>query len=967
MPSSKAQQRDAGGSSSGGATGSAAPSAPAGPAQAKAPPPAQPDAPATRPSGYGNEEYRLVEQPDEIISRLKNGAVVIAKRVPSPVVAVRGYVYTGGVYEGPWLGGGLSHLLEHLVAGGSSVRRSEAENRDLLQRLGNNSNAYTTTDHTAYFINTTPEHMAEAVDLVTGWMLGALITPEEYRREYEVVQRELEKDKGEPDWVFWQLTQQNRYRVSPAGVPVIGYQEVIRGLSRDDVYNYYKLAYQPNNMVFSVSGDLEPKEMLAAMTKYLDDAAPGRVFTREIPDEPPVLAPRTLAATFPKLGQARLEIGFPSVRLTHEDMYALDLLATVLGNGESSILVEELRDKRRLVNNIMAADSTPSYVEGTFLIDMELDPKNVPAATEALLGILDDVIKNGVATERLHAAKVQMRANRVKSQQTSEDIAASLATDLMSAGDPHFQDRYVKRIEAVTAQQIQQVAKKYFLRDKMITTAMLPTEYVGGGGLPKAEDLLRKVAPTTQTIAQSTKSSVARITLGDGTVLLHKRISTSPLVVMQLYSLGGLTTEEAKTNGLGNLTMQMLPRGTKTRSAQQIAEFFDSIGGDLTATCGSNSWFINATCMTADFDKTFDVYADIIKNPSFPADELNPMKQRISAQIEGIDADWNGASMKFFKKAFFGPKNSPYQFMVPGTIDNVKAFTPEQCAKWYSEKVIKAPRVLAIYGDIALDQAQAVASRAFGSASTSTTQPRPSTAPSGDVASLANVPKAQVNVERVELNKTELPVAGVIIGYDANTVIGQPSNFPLDVGDTMTSGWGYPTGYLHEILRGQGLVYVVHAQSLPGRSNEYPGTFLVYAGCDPSKVNEVVDTILENIARLQGSAQAMNQDWFTRSKQLINTSEAMNRETPAEQAQQAALDELYGLGYDYRDHYNEKVNAVTLDQVRGVAAKRLTKAVVTVTTPDPDSVKIKTGPRTYNDFPPVDLTPRGVQHDAGGK
>ena len=78
--------------------------------------------------------------------------------------------------------------------------------------------------------------MDKAVDLVTGWMFGAKITPPEYGREYEVVQRELEKDKGEADWVFYELANFNRYRVSPARVPVIGYQEVIQGLSRDDVY-----------------------------------------------------------------------------------------------------------------------------------------------------------------------------------------------------------------------------------------------------------------------------------------------------------------------------------------------------------------------------------------------------------------------------------------------------------------------------------------------------------------------------------------------------------------------------------------------------------------------------------------------------------------------------------------------------------------------------------------------------------
>jgi len=931
--------------------------------QAKAPPPTQPNAPATRPSGYGKEQQRLVEQPDEIVSLLKNGAIVIVKRVPSPVMAVRGYCQTGGVYEGQWLGGGLSHLLEHLVAGGSSVRRTEAENRDLLQKIGNNSNAYTTTDHTAYFINTTTEHMAEAVDLVTGWMLGALITPAEYRREYEVVQRELEKDKGEPDWVFYEMTQQNRYRVNPAGIPVIGYQEVIRGLSRDDVYSYYKKAYQPNNMVFSVAGDLEPKEMLAAMCKYLDDAAPGRAFEHNIPEEPAVLAPRTLVATFPKLGQARLEIGFPSVKLDDPDLYALDLLATILGGGESSILVEELRDKRRLVNAINASDNTPEYAQGTITVNMELDPAKIPQATDALMGIIDSVMKDGVPAERISSAKVQMRANRVKTQQTSEDIAASMATDIMSAGDPHFQDRYVKRIEAVTPQELQNVARKYFVRERMLTTALVPAEFTGSAGLPKAEEILRKATPTTQPIAQATKSTVARVVLGDGTILLHKRLSTSPLVVMNMYALGGLTAEDAKTNGLGNLTMELLPRGTKTRNAQQIAEFFDSIGGDINTACGNNSWTWAAQCLKGDVEKAFDAFADIVKNPSFPADETEQMKQRITAQIEGLDADWNSAAMRFFKKAYYGPKNSPYQFLAIGSKENVAKFTPEQCASWYREKVLKGRRVLAIYGDISLDQAQALAAKAFGAPSEAN-QTSPASQPMGEVPEMARVPTPRVEVTRVELNKTELPECGVIIGYDANSVIGDPTNFPLAVGDTMASGWGYPTGYLHETLRGRGLVYVVHAQDMPGRSKDLPGTFIVYAGCDADKVNEVIDLSLENIARLQGSAKDMQPDWFGRSKELITTSESLDRETPAQQASIAALDELYGLGYDYHDHFNERIEAVKLDQVRAVAAKRLSKCVVTVSTPAPELVKVKTGVRTYQAFPPVDLTPRGVQHDA---
>ncbi len=379
--------------------------------------------------GYGVESYRIVSGKDEIISVLRNGAVVICKRVASPVAAVRGYAETGGVYEGKWLGGGLSHLLEHLVAGGSSERRTETENKTLLQQIGNDSNAYTTYDHTAFFVNTTTAHFAQAADLVTGWMLGAQITYAEYTREYQVVQRELERNKGNPDFVFYQLLQENRYQVSPARVPVIGYQEVIQGLSRDDVYSYYKLAYQPNNMIFSVAANLDPEEMLKTMRQYLADYKPGRVMSHDIAEEPPVLGPRTVVATFPRLGHARVNVAFPTVKASDPDMYALDLLAEILGGGESSILVEDMRDKRQLVNGLACEDDTPTYALGSFDIEMQLDADKVGAATDAVLEDIEKIKADGVDEDRMRRAAAAIKIAHLKQLQTSQDVAATLATD----------------------------------------------------------------------------------------------------------------------------------------------------------------------------------------------------------------------------------------------------------------------------------------------------------------------------------------------------------------------------------------------------------------------------------------------------------------------------------------------------------------------------------------------------------
>jgi zinc protease len=917
-------------------------------------------------AGYGAEVYRIVSEPDEIVSVLRNGAVVICKRVASPVAAVRGYAETGGVYEGQWLGGGLSHLLEHLVAGGSSERRTEAENKKLLQEIGNDSNAYTTYDHTAFFVNTTTPHFAQAVDLVTGWMLGAQITYPEYTREYQVVQRELERNKGNPDMVFWQLTQENRYKVSPAHVPVIGYQEVIQGLSRDDVFSYYKKAYQPNNMVFAVAANLDPEEMLKVMCRNLADAKPGRAFSHDIAAEPPVLGPRTVVATFPRLGQARLNLAFPSVEQSDPDMYALDLLAEILGGGESALLVEDIRDAKQLCSGVICEDDTPAYVTGSFEIELGLDTANIAQATAAVLADIEKIKTDGVDDDRLRRAKAAMKIDHLKNMQTSQDVAATMATDYLSTGDVHFSDRYVERISAVTADQIREVARKYLSRDRLITTALLPREAVGAQGLPKAEDLLRaEPASRPSEIASSdqTTADITKTVLDNGLIVLHRRITTTPLISINMYALGGVTAEDASNNGVGNLAMSMLPRGTSTRSADQIADFFDLTGGALETKCGNNTWYWNVTCTKDDFAKSMEVYADVVNNPAFSADETSEMKTRILAAITGEDAAWDAQAFRYFKSQFFSPSGSPYQFQPIGTKDNVSRLTAADLKAWYANKVLTAPRVVAIFGDIDKDTAVETARKYFGAGHL----PQPVT--TNNTADIAASPttRPSITVDRVAIQKTEQDVAAVVIGFNANSRIGEPDEGTLIVSQCLTGGYGYPTGYIFETLRGQGWSYEAASENVPGRSDQFKGTFLVYAVCDPKNINKVTNSIIQNMARLQGTAADIQADWFTRCKDMITTSEALATEKPSDQASQAATDELFGPGFKYHSGFADRINAVTLPQVQSLAHQRLSRCVVTICTPAPDTVNIKPGDYTYDSFPPIDLTPRGVQHDVGGK
>ncbi|MGA2499786.1 MAG: pitrilysin family protein [Tepidisphaeraceae bacterium] len=911
---------------------------------------------------FSRELHRTVYGPDEAMVQLANGMVVIARRASTPVVTVRGYVNAGSLYEGKWLGGGLSHLLEHLVAGGSNGRRTEEQNRDLLQSIGNESNAYTTTYCTSFFVNTTTDNLDKAADLVTGWMLTAKIPPAEYAREYEVVQRELEKDEGEPEWMMDDLEARNRYRVSPARVPVIGYQEVIRGLSRDDVYAYYKLAYQPNNMVFVVVGDADPETLLAAVKKHVKDAPPGRGFSHAIEDEPPLLAPRTAVATFPKLGDAKIELGFPTFPLASTDLYATDLLAAVLGAGNSSILVEEIRDKG-LVSEISAGHDTPHYVSGTFQIDMSVEAGKIAEASRAVLAVIERVKKEGVDADRLRRAKVQMRSAKAMSLQTAENIGETLAQDYLTSGDPHFTQTYLEAIDKVTVEQIGAVAAKYLDTSRLLTTALVPEEAVGKEGLAGAQKLLG-MAIGAATTRPAESSRIVRYEMQDGTVVLLKRIPSSPVVSISLYALGGVTAEDAANNGIGNLTMQAAARGTGTRTAGDIAKLMDELGGGIKAECGNNSWDIRLTCMPADFPRGLDLLVDVFRNPKFPAEEVDPLRKRMAAAIESQDADWFAQSMRFARQTYFGPGNSPYQFMPVGRKESVEKLTAGQLAEWHAKKIAPAKRVLAIFGNVDMEQGKKLAEKYFGKSEQSRggTPAVPGGAPGG-------VPDAKptIHVREVKINPTDNPQAGVILMFDSGSFAGDRDLPALTVADTMCSGYRYPTGYLFDTLRGEGLVYDVNAYVFPGASDKTPGAFVVYAGCDPKNVNRVVDGILLNIARLQGSDKDLVPDWFERSKELIVTADALEKETAESQADTAAVDELLGLGCEYHEQFGESIKRVTLGEVRMVSRRLLSSCAIAITTSAPKEVGIGPGGRSYSAFPPVDLTPKGVEHDARGK
>ena len=251
---------------------------------------------------------------------LDNGlTVLIEENHAKPIVSVQVFVRTGSMHEQEYVGSGISHFFEHIISGGTTRTHTEAESRMLLETIGQNTNAYTTVDHTAYYIHTTADHWTTALDLLADWMLNSLITEAEFQREKGVVQREIEQDLDSPQQQLGQLLSETRYQVHPARYPVIGYPELVQQITRDDLLTYYQRMYTTNNMVLVVVGDVNTHAALDHIRQTFGQGERRRLPALSLPPEPPQVGKRSAVKEM-DIAQAHMALSFRTVPLTHADL-----------------------------------------------------------------------------------------------------------------------------------------------------------------------------------------------------------------------------------------------------------------------------------------------------------------------------------------------------------------------------------------------------------------------------------------------------------------------------------------------------------------------------------------------------------------------------------------------------------------------------------------------------------------------
>ena len=813
---------------------------------------------------------------------LPNGlTIILLEDKSAPVVSVQAWCEAGSIHEEKWLGAGLSHVLEHMLFKGTTTRGKGRIDQE-VQEAGGYMNAYTSFDRTVYYINTPSSGTHVAVDILCDIMQNASLPEDELISELDVIRREMDMNHDDPARRSGRGLFETAYLHSPYRYTVIGYPDVFNRISREDVFDYYRKMYTPSNQFFIVVGDIDIKKIADQISAAYKDSPFSPLPPAFIPSEPPQLAPRQrVEESSIELGHTHLSWHIPDIR--HEDLPALETLSIILGGGRSSRLYRSLREEQGVVHAIDAWTYNPGN-PGLFGISAVFDGGQYEKAVQSIEAELQGVREKGVTSSEVAKAVKQFTSATLAARKTMQGQAQDLGGAWMAARDLGFSNRYLSQVQSITAEKIVEVANKYMFPDNRSTFALLPN-----GSSPVS----------LQKSANIHRTEIEKWEPGNGMRVLFKQDDRLPFVEIRSVFLGGVLEESNADSGITQLMSQGLLKGTADRTAGEIMEAIEAIGGSVEAYAGNNSFGLNIEVLNQDVKFGLDLLRETLRFPSFPSTEIERERQVQMAGIRAQKDQLLGRCFKLMKKGLFGEKG--YGLSNAGEESSVQSLSIEQIKSHHGRLVKPGNQVLSIFGDIDIEQVKKELSNLWEDSSESSRIELPQS-------------PSETRVESLDLSETcDKKQSVVVFGFPGTTFFDKERH-ALDLLQETCSDLG--SRLFMRIRDELGLAYYVGAQHMPGIVRGYFG---FYAGTSPEHVEQVKEEFKIQINKIK--SEGITQQELDRSKAKMLGQKQIARQDLGHLAMASALDELYGLGFQHPLEEDAAIRAVSLEDVQKAAEK----------------------------------------------
>jgi zinc protease len=821
---------------------------------------------------------------------LPNGLTLIMKPDRSAALAsVQVWVKTGSIHEEANLGAGLSHYLEHMLFKGTT-RRAGRDISASVQAHGGYINAYTTFDRTVYYIDLPSEHTGVAIDLLADAVLNSTLPADETAKEKDVILREIAMTKDDPDNRLWDQLFSNAFREHPYRQPIIGHRDVFSAVSREDLVGYYRARYVPNNLVVVIVGDIDLDATRASVEQHFGATPRAKLAPVLVPVEPLQLAPRS-EHRFEDVELTRGALAWPIPGLTHADAPILDVLATILGGGDSSILWQEIREKAGLVHTIDASAWNPG-TSGLFCIGYTADADKRLAATAAIEKALARCVTKGFTPPQLKKALRQIVVGEINSRKTMSGQASRLGAAEVVVGDLEHSRAYFDELRTVTTADLKRVLKTYLASARLTSISLNPKAAAGIGAAAAA--------------AHTATPDFEEIKLPNGARLLIQPDHRLPNLHLRLAANGGVLFEESGQRGATSLLGTMLTKDAGKRTAAQVAEFIEEVGGSFSPLAGNNSIGVAAEVLPPDWERALSVISHAVLAPKFLAATFATERDAQLAALAQDADDVVTLARKLLRKKFFGAH--PLAFDAGGDEAGVKALTPAALRALHKKLFVGPNVVLAVAGDF--DPKKLVPKlKAF----------------------LARLPRSAAPVAAAATKGEALPAeAGdfvekqpreqaVVLQAFPGTRVHADDYYIGEVADELFSGMA--SRLFERVREEKGLAYFVRSGRVLGLDT---GMFYFIAGTQPGKEGEVIAEIDAEIARVQ--AGQVEEVELRRCQARLKAGQRQSMQTNGSRALQASLNTLQGQPANAWRKYDARIDAVTLADLAAFARKYFQKA-----------------------------------------
>lgn len=399
---------------------------------------------------------------------LPNGIRVVTEQMPAVRTAAMGiWVGAGSRYEPASLHG-ISHFLEHLFFKGTE-RRSALEIAQAVDDIGGQMNAFTDREQTVFYVKVLSAHLERAVEICADMLLRSTFSPESIERERQVIIEEIKSYEDSPDELVQDLFAQTVWNGHPLGRPVIGTLVTVGQLARDDFVGYVNSYYRPTNVVVAVAGDIEHQLVVDLITRHFGGWDGSLVSVRT---EPP-RSRADVATRFKETEQVHLCLGTQGLANSDERRYTMSVLDTLLGGGMSSRLFQEIRERRGLVYTI--GSYAASYRDGgLFVVYAGMSPAAGPEVIALTLDELEKVKGEPPDSTELERAKESLKGSLMLSLESTGSRMSMLARSEVYYRRQITLDELIARIDAVTADQVMQMANEVFHPGQLSMAAIGP-------------------------------------------------------------------------------------------------------------------------------------------------------------------------------------------------------------------------------------------------------------------------------------------------------------------------------------------------------------------------------------------------------------------------------------------------------------------------------------------------------------